>query len=410
MDPTARPWAFVDRMRGAPDVQAASADVSVVPRPGELSLGLHRAVGELRRAARREPARAADGAVLLCELLAPMLEPVDDPLGTLAAAAIRTIDALAPIVAAAEVVARQREAWLERLWAALLRDESGHLRRLAEHWGALCGEPGRAQQWALRLAGDVESVEGVGTAAAIACLASQVAAGQHTQALALLATRPIAVWPERQFGVLALAALARVDEALVYAAASNPLGHRHAQDIARVCEAVLLAAGRRDEAYERFAATAHARQNCRQTFDALRRAYPERPASALLDDLIAASPGNEGRWFATACALRFHALAIEIARRSPCDPRTLLRHGTAALDADPALAGELALAAIRWMCAGHGVEIDGDDVYAAHDLAGAAALRTGTQTQLRATVMALCDRPHAAAQWVHGLLARELEG
>ncbi len=400
MDPQPRSWAFLARLSKPAE-----------RTPGELSMSLHRAVGELRRAARSDPSRAAEGSVLLCELLAPAIEPVEDPIATLAAAAARTVDAIVPMLVEAEVGPALREAWLARLWAVVSADEAGHLRRLAEHWGALCREPESAASWADRLAPCLAPGEaGVGAAGAIACLASQVAAGRHAHALELLATRAIAVWPERQFGVYALAALGRVDEALVYAAASNPLGHHHARDIARVCEAVLLASGQREAAYRRFAVLARTRQNCRQTFDTLRRAYPERTPSELLGDLIAASPGYEGRWVATAMALRFHALAAEIAGRSPCDPRTLTRHAAAQLDGDPALAGDLALAAIRWLCAGQGVEIDGDDVYAAHDLARAAALRTGTQDRLRATVAALCDRPHPAAQWVHGLLAQELEG
>lgn len=391
-----RPWAFPGRL--APATRT----------PGELSLILHRAVGELRRAARLHPLRAGEGAVTLCELLPPAIEAVEDPVGTVAAAVARSIDALAPVIAAAPGSPTQRDAWLERLWAALVDDAAGHLRRLAEHWGALCVTPTRAQAWAERLLPAAR--EGVATAASVACLASQVAAGQHAEALALLAGRTIAVWPERQFGVRALAASEGVAAALAYAAASNPLGHRHAQDIARVCESVLLAAGQRARAYREFAVAAHWRQNCRQSFDALLRAYPEVGPGALLEDLIAASPGQEGRWFATACALRFHALAAEIAGRSPCDPRTLIRAGVARLDADPGFAREVGLAAIRWLCGGHGVEIDGDDVYAALDLARAAALRTGTQAGLRAAVLAICDQPHPAAQWVHGLVSRELDG
>ena len=399
MDPAPRSWAFMGRLRPGPSAT-----------PGELAIGLHRALGELRRAARRDPLAAGEGAVLLCEHLGPALAPVEDPIGTLAAAATRTLDVVAPLLARAPAGPALRDAWLARLWVALTRDEAGHLRRLAEHWGSLCAGAVRAASWAERLGSvDVDDA-GIGSAGSIACLASQVAAGRHAQALESLASRAIAVWPERQFGVYALAALGRVDAAIAYAEASNPLGHRHAQDIARVCEAVLLAAGQRDAAYRRFAAVAQARQNCRQTFEALRRAYPERTASELLGDLIAASPGNEGRWFATASALRFHALAAEIASRSPCDPRTLTRHAAALLEADPGLAGELAVAAIRWLCAGHGVEIDGDDVYAAHDVASAAALRTHSQGLLRATIAALCDRPHPAAQWIHGLLAAELAG
>lgn len=392
-----QPWGFLARLQPA-----------LMQRPGDLSLGLHRAVGELRRAARVDPLRAGEGAVLLCERLPAALEHIDDPVGTATGAVARAIDALAPVLAAAPCPAATRELWLARLWAALAGDAAGHLRRLAEHWGSLCASPTSAAAWAERLLPAAH--EAVATASSVACLASQVAAGQHEAALALLAARPIAVWPERQFGVLALAARGEVDAALAYAAASNPLGHRHAQDIARVCEGVLLAAGRRDEAYRRFAAPAHARQNCRQTFAALLQVYPELEPGQLLADLLLASPGQEGRWFATAVSLRFYALAAEIAGRAPCDPRTLVRAGAQRLEADPEFAGEVAIAAIASICGGHGVEITGEDVFAAYDLAHSAALRTGSPARLKAQVAALCDQPHAAAQWVHGLLASELLG
>ncbi len=375
-------------------------------RPGELSIGLHRAVGELRRAARVDPLRAGEGAVSLCERLPAALEHIDDPVGTATGAVARAIDALAPVLAAAPCSAATRELWLARLWAALAADSAGHLRRLAEHWGSLCAGPAVAAAWAERLLPGAR--EAVASAGSVACLASQVAAGEHEAALALLAARPIAVWPERQFGVLALAARGEVDAALAYAAASNPLGHRHAQDIARVCEAVLLAAGRRDEAYQRFAQAAHVRQNCRQTFTALLHVYPEVEPSQLLADLLVASPGQEGRWFATAVSLRFYGLAAEIAGRTPCDPRTLVRAGTQRLEADPEFAGEVAIAAIAAICGGHGVEITGEDVFAAYDLARSAALRTGGHARLQAQIAAVCDQPHAAAQWVHELLAAEL--
>ena len=397
MDPAPRPWAFLARLQVDPS-----------RLPGELSLGLHRAVGELRSAAKADPLRAGEGALLLCERLPAAVAVIDDPVGTVAGAIARSLDAVAPLIAAAPTSPAQRDAWLARLWTAIADDELGHLRRLAEHWGDLCVTRERAAAWAGRLLPAAR--EGVGTPAAVACLASQVAAADHDAALALLAARAIAVWPERQFGVRALAARGELDQALRYAADSNPLGHRHAQDIARVCEAVLLAGGRRDDAYRRFAVAAHTRQNCRQTFEALLRAYPERAPGQLLADLIAGSPGQEGRWFATACALRFYTLAAEIAGRSPCDPRTLVRCGAQRLAGDPAFAGEVALAAIRWLCGGHGVEISGDDVYAALDLARAAAVRTGAEDRLRAALAAVCDQPHPAAQWVHGLLARELEG
>jgi hypothetical protein len=388
-----RPFAFPERLVAEP-----------VHTAGSLAAVLQRAVGELRRAARRDPRRAGEGGVVLVERLAAAIEVVEDPVGTLAGAVARTLDQVAPVIAGGPDDAR--DGWLARLWVALAADEAGHLRRLAEHWGALCGTSERAATWAERLLPAAR--EGLATAASVACLAGQVAAGRGEAALELLAQRPVEVWPERQFGVLALAARGEVDAALAYARTSNPLGHGHAQAIARVCEAVLRAAGRDEEAYRGFAFAAHARQNCRLTFEALRRAYPAVAPSELLADLLAASPGQEGRWFATACALRFFALAAEIAERSPCDPRTLLRAGLGRLDADPEFAREVAVAALRWTCGGHGVEIAGDDVYAAFDLARAAAERTGEAPRTRSRIAAACDQPHPAAQWVQGLLAAEL--
>ena len=47
-----QPWGFLARLQPA-----------LMQRPGDLSLGLHRAVGELRRAARVDPLRAAEAAV-----------------------------------------------------------------------------------------------------------------------------------------------------------------------------------------------------------------------------------------------------------------------------------------------------------------------------------------------------------
>ena len=391
-----RAWAFLGRL---------GPDLEVSHTPGSLAAALQRAVGELRRASRGDAVRAGEGAVVLLERMAPAMEAVEDVVGTLAGAAARAIDQVAPLLAA-PVEDAVRDARLDRLWAALVADEVGHVRRLAEHWGSLCGTAARAGVWADRLLPAAR--EGLATAGSIACLAGQVAAGRHGEALALLAGRAIEVWPERQFGVLALAAGGDVAAALAYARASNPLGHRHAQDIARVCEAVLRAAGRDEQAYAEFAFAAHARQNCRQTFEAVRRAYPAVAASRLLGDLLAASPGQEGRWFATACALRFYGLALEIVATSPCDPRTLLRAGLGRLEVDPAFAREVAVAALRWTCGGHGVEIAGDDVYAAFDLARVAAGRTDTLASTRSRIAAACDQPHPAAQWVLGLLAAEL--
>jgi hypothetical protein len=390
-------WAFLPRLD--PAVTAG--------QPARAVVGLlHRAIGELRRVARRDPGRAVAGGLECLERIPAAVEPVEDPLGSVAAEVVRAVDAIVPLLGA---VVEDVDARLGRLWAALRADGQGRLARLGEHWGALCGAAERARAWALRLR-PLLAGEAPGSAVAVACLASHVAAGMFSETLALLGERPVEVWPERQFGVLALAAGGEVDAALAYAAASNPLGHRHEREIAAVCERVLLAAGRRDEAYLRFAFVAHARQNCLQTFKGLARAYPEVARSRLLADLIAASDGHEGRWFATACALRFHELAAELATRSPSDPRTLCRHAQERLDVDPEFARAVALAALKWIAAGHGVEISGDDVFVAYDLVRAAGERLGAAERTRGQVWAVLDQPTAAAAWAQQLLGPDLGG
>lgn len=399
ISPVPPTWAFASQL--VPDRTAG--------QPARVVVGaLHRALGELRRVARRDPARALDGAALCLALIPPAIEPVPDPLGSVAGEVVRVIDGLVPLLTAGPEVGWDGR--LERLAALLEADDAGCLLRLGERWGALCRGPTRARGWAERLRPAL-AAERVGpTGEGVACLSSHVSSGMFEETLAALAARPIAVWPERQFGVLALAGRGEVDAALAYAEASNPLGHRHEREIARVCEGVLLAAGRREEAYRRFAAAAHARQNCLQTFKGLARTYPEVERGQLLADLLDASAGQEGRWFATACALRFHALAAELAASSPSDPRTLCRHGQARLDVDPRFARAVALAALRWIAAGHGIEIAGADVFAAYDLACAAGERLGAGAETRARVRALLDQPTAAAAWAQQLLSADLAG
>ena len=49
---------------------------------------------------------------------------------------------------------------------------------------------------------------------------------------------------------------------------------------------------------------------------------PEKDKSQILADLIATTPGEEGKWFATAKEIRLFEMALELVNRSPCDPKT----------------------------------------------------------------------------------------
>ncbi len=335
---------------------------------------------------------------------------VEDPEGTLARQLARALGELTSWLGESGAAAQTRAAWADRLWPALGADERGLLDAVADAWGLLVG-PELAPAWAERLYPELRSAwsEGRDVQASRACLSVLLAAGRHHDILDLLRLRAIGIWPERRYGVFALAALGRVDEAIVYARESNLLGHPYEAAIASVCEEVLLAAGRREQAYVDYAHLANGRQNYLTTFRSLAAKYPEREPSTILSDLIAASPGQEGRWFATARSLRFYNLAAEIAQRAPCDPRTLNRAAEERLSHDPSFAYDVAVASLGWIAGGHGHLIDGADVFDAYDIALEAARRLDRVGLLREQISLICEGMGASAEWIRHLLAPQLD-
>nr|MBS0021312.1 hypothetical protein [Gammaproteobacteria bacterium] len=74
----------------------------------------------------------------------------------------------------------------------------------------------------------------------------------------------------------------------------------------------------------------------------------------ILADLIAITPGEEGKWFATAKDLKLHDLALGLANKSPCDPKTLTRAARNHLDTQPPFALGAPMVALRWLSEGRG--------------------------------------------------------
>ena len=77
------------------------------------------------------------------------------------------------------------------------------------------------------------------------------------------------------------------------------------------------------------------------------RKYPERERAQILRDLIAATPGDEGKWFAAAKEAGQLEMAAELANQSPCDPKTLTRAARDFVEKDPGFALTAGLAALR---------------------------------------------------------------
>ena len=332
------------------------------------------ALSEIKQVARKEPLLAAEGAVTLLEKLSPALAQVDSSSGALGSAVNKAIDTLVPLIVKADVEPKLRQRWLNRLWQALQDDEIPYLDLLGDYWGELCVTPELASHWANEFMPVVESIWSLaapghgyfkGTSA---CLASLYAAGRFDELLALIDRAPFKWWHNRRWGVKALAAMGKKAEAIRYAEDSRGLNDPGWQ-IAEACEAVLLSSGLAEEAYRRYAIAANQGTTNLATIRATTKKYPHVPPEQVLQDLIAGTPGAEGKWFAAAKEAGMFELAAELAHTSPTDPRTLTRAARDFATEQPQFALNAALSALRWIARGHGYEITGADILdAAHAL------------------------------------------
>lgn len=372
------------------------------------------ALAEIKQVARKEPALAAEGAVLLLEKLAPALEQVDSSSGAIGTAVNRAIETLVPIIAKAPVDAKVRQKWLERLWQAIEEDGISYIESLADHWGTLCAEPKLAERWIAEFRPMVEYAwrphangHGYynGTAA---CLSAMMAAGQYEPLLGLLEMAPYKFWHDRKWGVQALAALGRKAEALRYAEDSRGLNDPGMQ-IAETCEAILLSSGLADEAYQRYALEANQSGTHLATFRAITRKYPHKQPAEILRDLVAGTPGSEGKWFAAAKEAGLFDIAVELANASPTDPRTLTRAARDFAETQPAFALAAGLAALRWMSIGYGYEITGADVLDAYTATTRAATAAGVDVRhIQAQIRDWVAGPTHSNPFMKSILAHQL--
>ena len=355
-------------------------------RSGTPVQRIKEAITEIKQVARKEPVLAAEGATILLEKLSPALEQVDSSSGALGSAVNKAIEMLVPIIVKADVEPKLRHRWLERLWQALQDDEMPYIERLGDYWGELCVTPELASRWADEFLPLVESVWSPkapghgffkGTSA---CLASMYAAGRYEELLALIDKAPFKWWHDRRWGVKALAAQGKKAEAIRYAEESHGRNDPGWQ-IAQVCEEILRSSGLAEEAYRRYAIEANQGTTNLATFRAIIKKYPGHQPERILRDLISSTPGAEGKWFAAAKDACLFDVAIELATRSPTDPRTLTRAARDYAEKQPEFALAAGLAALRWISLGHGYEITGGDVLDAYSALTQAAVNAGVPTQ-----------------------------
>ncbi|HGJ8933570.1 TPA: hypothetical protein ACKAEE_001146 [Pseudomonas aeruginosa] len=372
------------------------------------------AITEIKQVARKEPVLAAEGAIILLEKLSPALEQVDSSSGALGSAVNKAIDTLVPIIVKADVEPKLRQRWLERLWQALQDDEMPYIELLGDYWGELCVTPELASQWADEFMPVVESVWSPNASGhgffkgTSACLASMYAAGRYQELLALLDKAPFKWWHDRRWGVKALAAMGRKAEAIRYAEESRGLNNPGWQ-IAQACEEILLSSGLLDEAYRRYAIEANQGTTNLATFRAIAKRYPNKQPDEILRDLVASTPGAEGKWFAAAKDAGLFAVAAELATRSPTDPRTLTRAARDYAEKQPDFALAAGLAALHWISRGHGYDITGADVLDAYSAVTQAAANAGVPVQqVNEPIRAMTADAHTGNSLLSTILARHL--
>ncbi len=372
------------------------------------------AVSEIKQVARKDPAFGADGAVLLLEKISPALEHVDSSSGALGSAVNRAIDALVPIIAKPDVDHTIRQCWLKRLWEAVQDDGIPYIEILGDYWGDLCVSPELASQWADEFLPVLESVWSPtasghcyfkGTSA---CMASLYAAGRYDDLLILLGKAPFKWWYDRRWGVKALAAMGRRAEAIRYAEESRGLNDPGWQ-IAAACEDILLSSGLHDEAYRRYALEANQTTTNLATFRAIAKKYPSKAPQDILRDLIASTPGSEGKWFAAAKDAGLFDVAAELIKHSPTDPRTLVRAARDFGESKPDFAFVCGMAALRWISLGHGYEVTGGDVLDAYAAVSLAASKSGVDAScVKEQIREMISGQQPGKQFVLKVLAYQL--
>ena len=348
--------------------------------------------------------------MIFLEKVSPAVRDVDSSSGSLGSATYSAVASVVPVIAAAPVPVATRAKWLDRLFVAMQEDDPPYIESLGDHWGDLCATPELASRWADELVPHVRRAlvadkRGglhwfVGTEP---CYSALYAAGRHEDLLNLLAVDRHPIWPCLIWGGRVLAARGQVDEAIAYMQERAGINTPKAE-LARFAEEVLLHAGRRADAYQHYAIEANQANSRLATYSALAKKYPEVEPDRLLGDLIASTPGDEGKWFATAKSLKRLDLAMKLVWRSPCDPKTLTRAARDFLADEPAFATEVALAALHWISEGHGYDLTGQDVRDPYRYAqeGAGALGQEERVALRLRPILTGDSP--TRRWLRQVL------
>ena len=342
---------------------------------------LQEAVSEIKKVAKTDPIASADGAVSLMEKLWPSLAHVDGSSGALGNAVDRTLYALIPILIDAPADRKTREKWLNRLYRTVAEDGVGYLSPVEESWGYICVFPDLKNEWAdLLLPGLAEHWKNKETGHFIGidiCLSCLLEAKRYDELDELLKLHSFKFWHYDYFGAEALRRQGRTSEAIEFAKARIKDDQEDSR-ILEYCESLLLEAGRKEEAYNKYALFQKAGYNYITQYKSIVKKYPEREPRQILLDLITVS-GDKASWFASARQAGLLNIALECAYSGPVNPHTLIRAARDTIETEPEFAAKIALRALDLLLQGYGFEISARDIGDAlnHLLTAAESCRSG---------------------------------
>jgi hypothetical protein len=374
------------------------------------------ATKEIVSIARKDPVLGAEGAILFLERVSPALEHVDSSSGAIGSAVNRAIEALVPIIAGAEVSEEEREAWLEQLWEAYQEDQIPYIELLGMYWGELCASSEIASRWAdwlmetTRRALAPDRAPGGYFSGSVNCLSALLAAERYEELFDLIRSAGRPWWYYQYFGVRALAAMDRVDEAIAFAeqcrgglSLADPL-------ISQTCESILLEAGRPEDAFREYAFEANRASTYLTWFRNVARRYPDIPPEEILDRLVESEPDKKGKWFAAAKSAGLYQKALDLARQSECDPKTLTRAAREFAGKEPSFALESGMLAIYWLLVGYGYEITVADVHEAVEATLAAATEAGESERARSGIQKMLGEHPDALPEILRIVESSLSG
>lgn len=317
-----------------------------------------------------------------------------------------------PIIAKSPVDEATRRGWLERLFEALQDDEIPYIEHLGDSWGEVCASKEIASDQADRLIGNTRRVLGPdrspdeffsGTSA---CLSALYKAERYEDLIEIAAGERV-FWPYKRWAVRALSAQGCKAEAIRLAESSRGPWSSDLE-INRLGEQILLSSGMVEEAYQRYGLSANRARTYLATFRAIAKRYPDKDAKTILADLVETTPGEEGKWFAAAKSVELFAEALELARSSPCDPRTLTRAARDFVTNEPAFALGAGHLALLWLAAGHGYEMTPAEVWEDYNATMEVAEQRGEIESVKNQIRKMLRTGSSDNGFVSGILARAL--